>query len=276
MTDVKEFLRILELDEIADGRYQAGNLDSVTGVVFGGQILGQVIVAAARVDPTKSVKSVHTIFVRAARPTNQLEIDVDTMQCGRTFASATVSVHQGDRLCARALVLLHADEKDFVRHAGQMPVVEDPDVAMPMDPYLVAGELRAVAGVDLVDPDAVGEARFDLWFRCPGAGKDLAVNQAILADATDMFLIGTAMRPHRGVGQSLAHRSIDTGVISHTLTFHERISVDDWLLIAHESPHAGAGRSFGRADVFSRHGELVASFVQESLIRALPDSALDL
>ncbi len=267
---MKDFLDVLALEEVGPGRYRAGNLPGTAGPVFGGQILGQIIVAAARGELHKRVRSIHAIFARGGRPDQALEIDVDTMHSGRSFASATVTVRQGDRLCTRALVLLGGEEPDLIRHAAVAPVVGEPEAATALEPYLVAGELRAVGGVDLLDPDAVGPPHYDLWFRCPGAGSDQATNQAILADATDMFLIGTAMRPHRGVGQAMAHRSLDTGVVSHTLTFHQPLTVQDWHLLAHESPYAGGGRSYGRAHVFSRSGELVASFVQENMIRAHP------
>ena len=83
-----------------------------------------------------------------------------------------------------------------------------------------------------------------------GAPADPVLDQALLAFATDGFLIGTAMRPHEGVGQSQAHVTLATGVISHTLTFHEPAPAGDWLLLSHHSPYAGHGRSYGRADVF--------------------------
>jgi acyl-CoA thioesterase II len=104
--------------------------------------------------------------------------------------------------------------------------------------------------------------------RYAGAPADVATNQAILAWGTDGFLIGAAMRPHAGIGQAEAHKTLSTGVVGHTLTFHEPFTARDWLLIAHESPHAGAGRSYGRAQVFTRAGQLVASFVQDNMIRA--------
>ena len=75
------------------------------------------------------------------------------------------------------------------------------------------------------------------------------------------------MRPHAGVGQAQAHVSVATGVVSHTLTFHEPCSAGAWLLLAQHSPHAGGGRSYGRADVFREDGTLVASFVQDGMIR---------
>ena len=132
-------------------------------------------------------------------------------------------------------------------------------------------EVRTVGGVDIADPDAVGPAELDVWTRFPGAPDDPTLNQALLAFATDGFLIGTAMRPHAGVGQSLAHRTISTSVITHTLTFHGPVDAGRWMLLAHESPAAGAGRSYGRAHVYSEDGDLVASYVQENMIRGFAE-----
>jgi acyl-CoA thioesterase II len=116
----------------------------------------------------------------------------------------------------------------------------------------------------------VGPAELFVWTRFPGAPEDVTTSRALLSYATDGFLIGTAMRPHAGVGQALAHVSISTSVVSHTLTFHEPFDAGQWLLLAQESPYAGRGRSYGRGNVFTQDGALVASFVQENMIRDFP------
>ena len=131
-------------------------------------------------------------------------------------------------------------------------------------------ELRVVDGVDISDPDAVGPAELFVWSRFPGAETSGATGQALLAYATDGFLIGTAMRPHAGVGQAMSHVSISTSVLSHTLTFHEPIDPGAWHLLAQESPYAGRGRTYGRANVFTEDGRLVASFVQDNMVREIP------
>jgi acyl-CoA thioesterase len=78
------------------------------------------------------------------------------------------------------------------------------------------------------------------------------------------------MRPHAGVGQDLAHVSIDTSVITQTLTFHDDFDAGEWLVLAHRSPVARHGRTFGRADVYTSEGRLVASYSQENLVRKMP------
>lgn len=269
MDTIENFVDALTLKPLDDGRYTAPNLSPGAGVVFGGQLLAQSIVAGLLGQEGKTVKTLHTVFARGASPDKPVEIAVDPMHGGRTFASSTVTIGQGDRLCTRSLVLMTADEPDLIRHADTPAAMSSPDDATPGDHATGAWEVRIVGGVDISDPDAVGPPELDVWTRFAGAPDDPAINQGLVAFATDGFLIGTAMRPHPGVGQSQAHKTLNTGVISHTITFHEPVAAGDWFLLSHRSPYAGHGRSYGRADIFDRGGALVASFVQDAMIRSM-------
>jgi len=271
MPDSSRLLAVLDLEPAGPGRFVAQNFAEAAGnVVFGGQLLAQTIVAASTADPDKPLKSVHTIFARSADREQPLEIEVDPMHAGRALASVTVTVRQGERLCTRSLALLSAEEPDLIRHATAPPDVGGPSDAPPLGSGGEFWELRVVGGVDISDPDLVGPPELDVWVRFPGSGATGVAGQALLAYATDGFLIGTAMRPHAGIGQSMAHVSISTSVLSHTLTFHEPVDAGAWHLLAHESPYAGHGRTYGRANVFSEDGRLVASFVQDNMVRSFP------
>ncbi len=262
----------LDLEPAGEGRFRAAHVDTGSGgVVFGGQILAQTIMAAASVDPAKEIKSVHTVFARGASPDRPLDIDVEPVHVGRALASASVSVRQGDRLCTRSLCLLSAEEPDLIRHAAEAPATGPPGDAPAGGGGGDFWEVRVVDGVDVADPEAVGPAELLVWSRFRGGDRTGVIGQALLAYATDGFLIGTAMRPHHGIGQSMSHVSISTSVLSHTLTFHEPIDAAAWHLLVHRSPYAGRGRSYGRADVFTEEGRLVASFVQDNMIRAFPE-----
>ena len=195
---------------------------------------------------------------------------VDRVHTGRSFATSTVTFEQGGRVVSRAQVLLTAPDPDLIRHADAPADVGAPEDAAAMPNSSAVWEQRVVGGVDIDDPGAVGPADLSMWMRFPGASTDAVQDQALLAFATESFLIATAMRPHDGVGQAQAHRTVATSVISHTITFHEPAPVADWLLVQQHSPYAGRGRSYGRGDVFRRDGSLVASFAQDNLIRAMP------
>jgi acyl-CoA thioesterase II len=97
-------------------------------------------------------------------------------------------------------------------------------------------------------------------------------NQALLAFVTNFHLVGVAMRPHSGQSQEQSHSSVSTGVLSHTVSFHEPFHVADWLLLDHDVPYAGRGRFFGHGDVCTANGQLVASFVQDGMIRAMGEA----
>jgi acyl-CoA thioesterase-2 len=269
MLTLDGLLSSLALEPVGTDRYQAPNADTGHAVVFGGQLLAQSIVAGLAGNEGKRVKTIHTVFARGGSPDAPVEITVDRMHSGRAFASSTVSIHQGDRLCTRSLVLLSADEPDFIRHAEPAPEVAPPEAAAPVEHGTDAWQIRIVGDVDINDPELVGPPELDAWVRFPGAPDDPATDQALLAFATDGFLIATAMRPHAGVGQSQAHVTLSTGVISHTLTFHEPCAAADWLLLSHRSTYAGHGRCYGKADVFTAGGAMVASFVQDAMIRPI-------
>jgi acyl-CoA thioesterase-2 len=270
MFGLQDIIDGLDLEQVAPDHYRAPTVDMGHGVVFGGQLLAQSMVAAAMGHDAKTVKTIHTVFARSASPDAPVDISVDAMHAGRALASSTVTVSQSGNLCTRSIVLLTADEPDLIRHADGPCIPSGPEDAVIPDGGWDAWETRVVGGADVNDPDAVGPAELGVWIRFRGAPEEPLVNQALLAFASDGFLIGTAMRPHKGVGQALAHKTISTGVVSHTLTFHEPFFAADWLLLAHRSPYAGRGRGYGRADVFGRDGTLVASFVQDSIIRAMP------
>lgn len=272
MVATDAILAAFELEETGPNQYLGRHAEMGHAVVFGGQLMGQSIVAAAAADPTKRPKTLHIVFARAASPDAPMEIDVEPIHTGRAFSSLSVSSRQGERICTQAQVLLTAEEPDLIRHG-----LPEPDLRTPA-PSPTAGAADGtwqnvvVGGVDISDPDAVGPAELDVWTRFDGAPADPLLNAALLAFASDGFLIGTAMRPHAGVGQAQAHRTLSTGVISHTLTFHDPVDAGRWMLMRNRAPFAGGGRSWGHADVFDAEGRYVAAFVQDAMIRPMGDS----
>jgi acyl-CoA thioesterase II len=270
MADLKSLLRSLELEPAGERSYRAPNAQGPGGVVFGGQLLAQSIIAALKDHPGKQVKTIHSIFARGGSPDADVEIDVDVMHTGRAFGSSTVTIRQGDRLCTRSLVLMSAEEDDLIRHADPMPAVGSPDDA-PAGGGMDEWEVRVVGSVDIAEPEQSLPPDLDVWTRFAGAPSgDQGVAQALVAYTTDPFLIGTAMLPHQGVGQSQAHVTLSTGVISHTLTFHEPVDAGEWFLLSNHSAYAGHGRSYGRANIF-QNGTLVGSYVQDNMIRTIPE-----
>ena len=110
-----------------------------------------------------------------------------------------------------------------------------------------------------------------VWTRFETPFESPVVNQAILSWATDGYLIGTAMLPHEGYNEGHAHKTISTGVVSHTVNFHDRFDASQWLLLANESVWAGRGRTHGRCNIWTQDGTLVATYTQDNLVRAFAD-----
>ncbi len=191
------------------------------------------------------------------------------MHSGRSLASSTVTISQDDQIITRALALLSAEEPDVIRHADSPRLASHPDD--------VAGDLRVNGAWESghrrrawtsATPTWSARPSSTCWARFVGAPDDPAIDQALLAFSTETFLIGTAMRPHAGVGQSQAHVTLSTGVLTHTITYHEPCRAAEWHLLQMWASYTGHGRSFGRGDIFDLDGRLVGSFVQDAMIRA--------
>lgn len=265
--DIDDLVGCLSLTEVEPGVVEGENLDIGYHRVFGGQILAQVLTAASDVSPEKSVKSFTVLFPREGDTTKPMRYRVDKLQDGRTFGTTEVVASQDGKVIAAAVVSLHVDE-DGLHRSDAPPVVGGPDDAAVLDMPMVPWEVRAVGGVDLADRSA-GPPRLELWMRAPALGDERAVHQALLAHATDLTLIGTALRPFEGVSQADSTVTLHTAVTSHSMWFHQPFRLDDWLLIAQHSPVVANGRAFGRGEVFTQAGEVVASFAQEAMVRSM-------
>jgi len=218
---MNELLELLELKEVGEDRYGVRQpTDSAEGrdVVFSGQLLAQMIMAADKsAGGAKDLKSIHAVFARSGTYTLPIELQVEVMQSGRTWSSETITAVQAGKLLCRALALMSVDDPDLMRHQIEMPAVPGPDESA-VGPALAypGAEVRRVAA-----PEATANGVPAMWFwvRVPVASGPPAVHQAILSWATPGAFIELAMRPHANtVRISDAHRSVSTGVIGHTIS----------------------------------------------------------
>jgi acyl-CoA thioesterase II len=269
--NVNEPTGLLNLEIVRPGRYRvpmpAGSPEGAT-VVFGGQLMAQMIMAAAAgAGETKYVKSMHTIFSRAGSYAEPIELEVEAFHSGRTWASDLITAWQGDRLLTRSLVLLTSDEPDLVAHQIDPPAgVGRPSDGEPARGIVFPGA-EARTG-PLPAGTAGGVPVMCFWTRMPGPVGSLAASQAILAWATNGWFIELSMRPHRDVVRiEDAHRSLSTGVIGHTLNFHREFDAGSWILLSHEATFAGKGRIHGRGAAHTEDGTLIATFSQDSMVK---------
>ncbi len=266
---------VLTVEDLGEGRWSAPHpTDDPEGrdVVFSGQLLAQMIMASdGAVGGQKEVKSIHAIFARAGTySAGPMELLLEPMHSGRAWGSDTITAFQGERLLSRGLVLLNTVEPDLIRHVPAMPDVPGPESLSPDKSITVfpGTEARMVDAPDAVGAD--GSPAMYFWMRHGESFDSVAANQAVIAWCQPGFIIGLAMRPHADVVKITdAHRTISTGVISHTAHFHEHADVGRWLLVAQEATYAGRGRVFGSGSVFTQDGTLVSTFAQDSMARGV-------
>lgn len=262
-----DLLACLEVQEGPEGVYSAPNLMMPYRRIFGGQLLAQAIAIGTRSCPEKQVKSLHGVFPREGDLDKPVEYRVEVLQEGRSFSSRNiVATQEGVKIFA-GMLTAHAPERGF-EHQQEAPQLGTPLDATETDLGMIPWETRIVGGVDL-SSRASGPPQLQLWMREREAPDTQWIHQALLAHASDLTLIGTALRPHEGISQADSPERIHTAVTSHTLWFHEPVRIDDWLLFVQHSPSASRGRAFGMGHVFSVGGNLVASFAQESMIRVV-------
>jgi acyl-CoA thioesterase II len=263
---------LLSLESLGDSRFRvpmpAGSQEGLN-VVFGGQLIAQMIMAVnANSDGSKYVKSINTIFSRAGVYDAPLELQVESFQAGRTWAGDVVSAWQNEKLLTRSLILSTADEADLITHNVDRPSgVSAPQDSEPTDGIAFPGaEVRLATPKDHTEN---GVPAMSFWTRMPAEVGSVAASQAILAWATNGWLIGLSMQGHGDTVQvEDAHHSLATGVIGHTVNFHADFDAGSWIQVSQEATWAGRGRIHGRGLAFTEDGTVVASFTQDSMLKA--------
>jgi acyl-CoA thioesterase-2 len=229
--------------------------------LFGGQLLGQFIRAASATCPDKAIKSLHAVFAKEGRAHEPVRYQVTRQHEGRSFATLTITASQPRGALATSSVSMHAAE-DGPDHqsAEAVPAVLDEKHRVELD--LIPWETRCTDDLNAL---AAGPPRFEVWMRTPAVDGEFA--PALTAYATDLTLIGTALRPLEGFNHGGNGTLFTSAVTSHTIWFHRSFRTDRWLLLRQHSPLLAHGRCFGRGDVLTEDGSLVASYSQEALLR---------
>lgn len=270
--DLANLVSCLSLRAVDGGQFEGDNLDLDYRRVFGGQLLAQTVQALRAGADGKSLKSLTQLFPREGDVSMPVTYDVTAHHTGRTFASYGVRLTQSDKLISLATASLHQPEPGIELPASR-PDVGGPDDATAVEIPMIPWEIRVIDGVDLNAP-STGPAEFRMWLRA----ADLSsltdddsewTHQSLLAHATDLTLIGTALRPVEGLSQADTGTAFHSAVTSHSLWFHAPFRISEWVLVDQVAPVLSGGRAFGRGDVWTADGRLVASFAQESMIRML-------
>lgn len=286
-----QLIERLELERIEENIFRGQSQDLGWGRVFGGQVLGQALSAAEQtVPPERKVHSLHGYFLRTGDAGKPIVFIVDPIRDGKSFTTRRVVAVQDGRAIFNMSASFQIEEGGFDHQAEVMPDVPGPDGllserelarryidSLPPDKAAkIPGsirervlaerpiEIRPIAPLPPVHPPAVPPVR-RVWFRASGALPERrAIHELVLAYASDFHLLGTALQPH-AVGWLT--RDIQVASLDHAMWFHRRFRFDDWLLYDMDSPSAQGARGLSHGRWFTRDGVLVASTMQEGLIR---------
>ena len=278
---VENLLEILDLEPLERNLFRGRSPQVGWQRVFGGQVIGQALVAAARTVEGRSVHSLHGYFMRPGDPAVPIIYEVDRIRDGKSFATRrVVAIQHGAAIFSMGASF--QVEEPGLEHQFDMPDVPAPE-ELPSEAELKAKfidfvpenvrrywererpiEMRAVDLSRYVSRDKRPPFQ-NVWFRATGRLPDEAcIHQCVLAYASDMTLLDTSLLAH---GRNVFDKDLQLASLDHALWIHRPFRADDWLLYVQDSPNTSGARGFNRGSIYSRDGTLVASVAQEGLIR---------
>ncbi len=258
----------LQLERLEHNLFRGSSSDLGAPAVFGGQVLGQALMAAARTVDGQAAHSLHGYFLRAGDKSAPIVYEVDRIRDGKSFATRRVVAIQHGETIFHMSASFHRREEG-VAHQREIPEIP------PLEQFGVRPRAMLPAleqpiefrYADLRDPRSAGPRppRCQTWLRAVDTlPDDPVLHQALLAYASDYSLLGVAMMPH---GLSFQQPGVQGVSLDHAMWFHRDFRCDEWLYYDTDSPSSAHARGFCRGSVFSRDGRLVASVMQEGLIR---------
>jgi acyl-CoA thioesterase-2 len=274
-------IELLDLEQIEVNLFRGTSPKEGWQRVFGGQVLGQALVAAGRTVPDRYAHSLHAYFLRPGDPKMPILYEVDRIRDGSSFTTRRVVAIQAGKAIFSMSVSFQVDEPGL-EHQIDMPAVPGPEGLEPEvelrrkqahrvpESWHAAFlrerpiEVRPIEPVDEFAPEKRPPFQ-NVWFRAVDRlPDDRLLHQCVLAYASDLTLLDTTTLPH---AVSWWSDRFQTASLDHAMWFHRPFRADEWLLYAQDSPRAAGARGFTRGSVYTRSGELVASVTQEGLIR---------
>jgi len=262
--------------------FRAENMHPEASRVYGGQVLAQCVSAAvATVPADRAVHSQHAYFLRPGNPAKPITLDVEKARDGYSFSSRRVVASQEGRpILVSSLSFQDPSEGD--EYQIDMPDVPPPEtLPSERELSLAAGELdetfqittgedldvRVVQPIDWQNPVA-RDPTLQVWMKTTGPVPDRpGLAQALLAYMSDAFLIDVCLIAH---GRDFREPGIQVASLDHALWFHQDFRVDEWLLHVVDAKRIGGGRGLAHGSFYSRDGTLVATTMQQGLMRFRP------
>lgn len=278
---MQEVLDLLDLETIEKGLFRGQSRNFFGKNVFGGQVLGQALMAAGRTVDGRLPHSLHGYFLRAGDVNAPIVYQVENIRDGKSFCTRNVKgIQHGENIFLMSASFAMPEEG--LEHQVPMPEVEGPDglpsehelrlKVAPLIPERIRDvfirerpvELRPFDPVNPFAP-AKKEPRRYHWMKAQSRlPDDPLLHMCILAFASDYALMSTAMLPH---GVSFMQNNMQAASLDHAMWFHRDFRIDEWLLYDMDAPNASASRGMNFGRIFTRDGKLVATVAQEGLMR---------
>jgi acyl-CoA thioesterase-2 len=280
-------LSILDLEQLEVNLFRGRSPQQGWQRVFGGQVLGQALVAAVRtVDAERVAHSLHGYFLLGGDPKVPIIYQVERVRDGRSFTTRRVTGIQHGRPMFAMSVSFHVEEPglDYQAEMPKVPMPEElPNEAqlkaklLPHVPDNIRSYWERERPIEMRPTDLSRYVSRDkrppeqyIWMRASGKLPDaFPLHQCVLAYASDFSLLDTALIAH---GKLMFDKDIQLASLDHALWFHRPFRADEWLLYAQDSPSSHGARGFCRGSIFTREGVLVASVCQEGLMREMKAS----
>ena len=277
---LQSLLDHLDLEQIETNLFRGISESMGPPRVFGGQVIGQALIAALRTVDDRPCHSLHGYFLRPGDPSIPIVYEVDRIRDGKSFTTRrVVAVQRGEAIfnmsCSFQVIeegLSHQFEMPDVPHPDDLPSEEEmmrrfqdeiPEEMREMMNRERPIEMKRVEPISFINPEKRPPYQH-VWFRARDPlSDDVAMHQCLLAYASDMGILSTCTLPH---GKSFMN-GLMTASLDHAMWFHRPFRFDEWILFAQDSPAAAGSRGFNRGTMYTEDGTLIASVAQEGLIR---------
>ncbi|MCK1754155.1 acyl-CoA thioesterase II [Bradyrhizobium sp. 137] len=273
---------IFDLDPIEVNLFRGHNPNPRPQRVFGGQVIGQAMVAACRTVKDRLPHSLHGYFIQTGDPQVPIVYDVRRLRDGKSYSTRSVTAIQHGKAISSVVVSFHAGEHSAFDHQNKMPAVPPPEMLAAEElarwskftdiPEFIRRyydrdrpiELRPVE-ISRYVGQKIDDGRFHMWMKAAAKlPDDPTLHMCALAYASDLALLDAVMVRY---GRTLFDGRMISASLDHAIWFHRPFRADEWLLYAKESPSAQGGRGLARGLIFKRDGTLVASVSQEGSVR---------